>query len=212
MSENILPEKRYGSWTVIGKGDARGKKRLIQVICDCGIEKQVQRTSLLNGNSQSCGCLFAKKIAKANTRHGHTNTRVYESWRSMRNRCRNPKNPMYYLYGAKGIQICERWEKFENFLADMGDRPKNTSLDRIDNSEGYLPENCRWASPREQAINRCTTRHSKITYNGVVKSLSEWADDFNIPESVLYARLIRMGWDIDRALSQPVKRYAKCQQ
>lgn len=210
MSENILPENTYGSWTVIGKGDAKGKNRLIIVLCSCGNYRQVQRASLLNGRSTSCGCKFAEKISAINTKHGSTGTRTYESWRSMKRRCGNKNDPMYYLYGGKGITVCERWSCFENFMQDMGERPKNKSIDRIDNNKGYYPENCQWATCREQALNRNTTKHKSIEYCGQVKPLSVWADELKIKASVLYARIIRMEWSVEKAFTQPVKRYDKC--
>ena len=209
MDNQILPENRYGSWTVVGRGDLRGKSRLVRVVCDCGTQRQLQKHSLVYGKSQSCGCKFSEKIKKANTRHGHTGTTTYETWRSMRQRCSYKKGNMYYLYGGNGIAVCERWNVFENFLADMGERPENTSIDRIDGTKGYSPDNCRWASPREQAINRSTTRHDSIEYNGKIQSLAQWAEDFGIASSVLYARIVRMGWNIEEALTKPVKRYKK---
>jgi hypothetical protein len=212
MGENILPEKTYGSWTVIGRGDAIGKHRLIMVLCSCGNYRQVQRATLLKGKSTSCGCKSAEKSSKKSTKHGFTGTRTYESWRSMKRRCGNINDPMYYLYGGKGITVCERWARFENFLQDMGKRPINKTIDRIDNSKGYYLENCQWATCREQALNRKTTVHKSIEYCGQVKPLSVWADELKIKASVLYARIIKMKWSVEKAFTQPVKRYKKCPQ
>lgn len=98
------------------------------------------------------------KIGLANTRHGHTRSgkesRVYSSWHSMGQRCRNPRATGYADYGGRGITICLRWQVFENFLADMGERPIGTSLDRIDNDGNYEPSNCRWATRTQQTFNR----------------------------------------------------------
>ena len=207
MAKQILPQDRFGSWTVLGKGKLAGKNRLIKVKCDCGTLKEIQRSPLINGGSTSCGCLFSEKISAANTKHGMTNTPTYRSWNSMNKRCKNKNDPMYHIYGGNGISVCDEWSSFERFYADMGERPEGHSLDRIDGSKGYFYGNCRWATPREQALNRVTTKHDSIMYNGKTQALSEWADELGIKASVLYARIVRMKWSVEKAFTQPVKRY-----
>lgn len=126
--------------------------------CACGNTTLADNASVRYGGTQSCGCL----VAEVNTKHGHAKRgsydRTYQSWVHMKSRCDDTKNDNYYLYGARGIGYCTHWETFESFLEDMGERPAGKSLDRIDTNGAYCKDNCRWATPKEQAANRRTTR------------------------------------------------------
>lgn len=133
------------------------------------------------------------------TTHGMAKTPTYASWAAMLNRCRHPENNPYGTY--KGVSVCDRWLKFENFLADMGIRPEGTSLDRFPDGEGdYCPENCRWATPREQALNRKTTRW--LEWEGEVYSLKDLAIHAGVKRLTLLMRLKR-GWSIEKAVTTP---------
>ena len=121
----------------------------------------------------------------------------------MKSRCLNPRDKSFSLYGGKGITVCERWGKsFENFVADMGERPIGKTLDRIDGSKGYNKENCRWASPTEQKMNQSVTK--RIDFNGKSLVSAEWSKEVNIPEHTLFQRIYR-GWTIEEALTIPLK-------
>lgn len=120
-------------------------------------------------------------------------------WRAMVSRCTNRADQNYTRYGGRGITVCERWLVFENFLADMGDRPQGLSIERINNERGYSPENCCWASRAAQVLN--TRRTVRLTYNGITKTASQWADDLGINRSTLYKRLNRSGWSVTEALT-----------
>jgi hypothetical protein len=122
----------------------------------------------------------------------------------MVDRCTNLKHKDYFNYGGRGIEICERWKKFENFLEDMGERPsREFSIDRINNNKGYFPGNCRWATMKEQCNNR---RNNKtITFNGETKTLAQWSEEIGTPLHVLWLRL-SYGWSVERMLTEPVRR------
>lgn len=137
------------------------------------------------------------------TKHGHTPkhskpSRTYNSWSNMVRRCTQPYHHKYYLYGAKGITVCDEWLDFSNFLRDMGERPEGKTLDRINGEIGYSKENCRWATPKEQQRNIKT--NLMLTYNGITKTIADWADEYKIGRETLKYR-IRSGWDLTLALT-----------
>jgi hypothetical protein len=124
----------------------------------------------------------------------------------MRQRCLNPKHAAYADYGGRGITICEPWRAYETFLADMGEPPNGMSLDRKENDKGYDPENCRWATAKEQAHNRRNNRW--ITAFGKTLIMADWSREVGIREDVLCWR-VSSGWDAEKALTVPVKKIRK---
>lgn len=138
--------------------------------CDCGQEVEVFGNNVKSGHTKSCGCLQSEN----RIRHGGAYLPEYETWQSVRTRCNGKTGLRLKYYNSKGIKVCERWDSFEYFLADMGNRPSpDHSIDRIDADGNYEPGNCRWATRAEQANN--TTRNRNVTFRGITKTLSQWA-------------------------------------
>lgn len=155
---------RFERLKVLGPAPKRGRRTMWRCLCVCG-NKIVASTVALRRKVRpvrSCGCLQLERTRKANTTHGMKGTREYSAWQAMLNRCRNLRVKEYSKYGAIGIRVCDRWEKFENFFADMGPRPIGTTIDRVDNTGDYCPGNCRWADYQEQAQNRSSNVYVSV--------------------------------------------------
>lgn len=162
-----------------------------ECLCSCGETTIVRGSHLRQGRIKSCGCQRGNR--EVTIKHGYAKngspSPEYSVWLAMLSRCKNPNNIKYPLYGGRGIVVCERWNLFINFIADMGNRTSNKhSLDRYPNKDGnYEPGNCRWATIVEQ--NRNTSRNVFIEFNGKSQILEDWATEFNTDPSNISRRL-----------------------
>jgi hypothetical protein len=190
---------RFGRWTVEIPYNSPAKALCR---CECGTLREVSRGSLKAGHSLSCGCLRIEATVIKSTTHGKSKTLIYRVWAAMVERCESSSCRDYKDYGGRGITVCHEWRNsFENFYADMGDRPfEGASLDRINVNGPYTKENCRWATPSEQARNRRDAMY--LTHNGETKHVAEWAEETGISLAALKTRKLR-GWSDFEALTLP---------
>lgn len=199
---NIIPAGSiFSRMEVIGwHGVNSHQQSLYLCKCVCGKQKVVMGSQLKNGKTRSCGCLAAELFKKRVTKHGLSSGSIYSIWAQMRRRCRSAKATFYSHYGGRGIKVCERWNKsFENFLADMGPRPSpKHTLDRRDNDGNYEPSNCRWATKKEQALNKSNT--VLIKHDGQTLCLLDWSVKCGVSEGTLRMRIAR-GWTPARAIT-----------
>lgn len=213
MTEKDFVPETFGKWTTLGapfsKQTASQRKIYVLCRCECGKEREVVLSCLQSGRSKACrSCSKVKNGWKLGCRHPDPVIRAM-AWRrnNLIERCYNPKDPDYHNYGGREITVCDPWldpiHGFDNFLKDMGLPPApGLTIDRIDNSKGYSPENCRWATDEEQANNKRTNR--PITYNDVTKNLGQWAKFLGIQKDTLRLRL-EYGWSVEKAFTTPVR-------
>lgn len=195
-----LTGKRFGKLValrVVGK--TKGRHAIWLCRCECGNEKRIVRGNLMR--SGSCGCVWKARIASGNTKHGKYYSPEYRVWASMIQRCSRKESPGFKNYGARGIDVCQRWRRFDNFYLDMGQRPQGMTLERKNNDLGYSPENCIWATRASQSRN--TRRNRMFTIAGETKCLTDWAAWCGIHYATLTSRLKR-GLTFEQAVSHPV--------
>lgn len=154
---------RYGMLTAIERDISKPDKHYWVFRCDCGKVNSSSKSNVMRGEQKSCGCNKKEVARQQMTTHGLVRHALYETWAAMKKRCCNPNAQDYPNYGARGIKVCDRWiNNFDVFLSDMGERPKGMTIDRIDNNKGYSPDNCRWATTKQQNSNRRGNRPVNI--------------------------------------------------
>ena len=193
-----LTGKQFSRWNVIGLSHNQDGVLFWDCRCECGTERKVFGGDLKRGVSKSCGCLSRDGTSKRAATHRMCSHPAYRSWVNLRSRCNDKANNSYYLYGGRGIKVCERWNDFNNFWKDMGNTWENgLSIDRIDANGDYEPLNCKWSTPKEQANNRRTNRLMN-TPSGRM-NITQAANKYNIPRETIFGRLNR-GWSDFRAI------------
>lgn len=201
-----ITNQKFGKLTAIKRiqNPLKPTQKIWLCKCDCGKSKLVITTSLRSGYTKSCGCLIKRvepKQPKRIKRFILPIERTKTAWRSMLHRCQNPKAQMWRYYGGRGITVCKRWLKFENFYKDMGEPPTSEhSLDRIDNSKNYCKSNCRWATIKEQQNN--TSNNHTIYVFGKRITIAQASELYKLRYNTIRFRLKR-GWDAEKAVSTP---------
>lgn len=201
-----LTGRKYGRLLVLRRDGVMNGRPAWACLCDCGTERRVMAKCLRRGTTLSCGCYNKERIRETHTTHGQTNSRAYRVWQNMKNRCCDPTNSHYHLYGGRGIKVCQEWMRFENFYADMGNPPEGMTIDRIDNNGNYCRDNCRWADARVQGNNRRNNVHAVLS--GERKTITQWCAVFGVKASTVKNR-IRAGQAPEKALTDPIKFVAR---
>lgn len=201
-----LEGQEFNSLKVIKKCDGSFDNQIYwECQCRCGKVIKVSTRNLRSGKVKSCGCTKRALIAEKKKTHGMTGTRIFRIWSGMLLRCYTPSSSGYEYYGGRGITVCDEWR--ENFQAFYDWSMENgykddLTIDRKDNEKGYSPDNCKWATSKEQANNRRNNRY--IEFNGKVHTISEWEQITGISRRVIEERIDNLGWSIERALTQKV--------
>lgn len=196
--------KKFNSLSVVSVSHQDKKKEYYyNCLCDCGRKSVVSGSKLRKGKTKSCGHCYAEtNRINAVTKHGYSQHELYPIWHNMMARCYDVRNKRYDRYGGRGIEVCKRWHNVGNFISDMFPRPAyGLTLDRKDNEGNYSPENCRWATWKQQANN--TSGNRVITFNGKSQTLTEWADEYGMPEFRLRQRLDKLNWSFSKAIRTP---------
>lgn len=201
MKVKDLTTHNFGRLTALHRlHNTKGKTKWL-CVCDCGNFTVVQSYDLTSGHTKSCGCLNRELVYKRSISHGNSNERLYNIYYNMRSRCYNNTDKNYKYYCGRGIEVCKEWlNDFQTFYDWAINNGYNDTLtiDRIDNNKGYSPSNCRWVTNKEQQRNKRNNRN--ITINGDTRCLKEWCEILNLNYKIVWQRLYKLGWTIEKAL------------
>lgn len=178
---------RFGKLVVIGLVCVKNSVAIWRCKCDCGNETSVYRGKLTSGQTKSCGCTLRT--------HEMSSTKTYKCWQQMHQNCSNEKRRAYKNYGGRGIKVCERWQRFETFLADMGEKQEGEMIRRIDKNGNFEPGNCKWV------IDKSKVRYE---FNGKKHTIAQWSKEVGISIPTLRYRLLKGKWSVERALTEKV--------
>lgn len=193
--------KKFGRLFIISHAYTK-RRSFFNCLCDCGKEKVLCGSDIKKG-TKSCGCLAKENMSRVSTTHGGSKEKLFNTWCSMKKRCYNPKHKSYKYYGGRGIIICDEWinsyEVFRCWSLANGYAEK-LSIDRKNNDGNYEPSNCRWVTDKVQHNN--TRANHPLTYNGVTKNVTQWAEELGVSDSAIFQRISK-GWSVDKIFTKP---------
>lgn len=208
-----LSGRIFNNWEVLERAPNRnndsGRFWLCRCICKRASLRILRTSVLIKGRPRSCGCVSSSKHGESSGGR-RCGSKEYRVWVSIKDRCSNRNNELWYRYGGRGITMCSEWsQSFIEFLDGVGRAPTpQHSLDRIDNNKGYEPGNVRWATERQQSFNKTTT--VLITYNGKTKNMREWSEETGLSYDQIKKRL-RRGWTPEKIFTTPVRAFDRTQ-
>ena len=203
-----LVGKRVHNLTVVERVGNVGRQPAWQCKCDCGGEIRVLGVHLRAADTFDCGCGTTARRSAGRTEHGLRYDPIYGIWRGIIDRCTNPESPAWNGYGGRGITVCDRWLDVAVFASDMGARPSlKHSIDRIDNSKGYEPSNCRWATSKDQANNK--RNNVLIVIDGVTRTMAQWSELFGCSYAAVKERKADGKTGIDLFTESPRRAYKR---
>lgn len=214
MKKINITNQRFGNLTVLRQSANMNKKTAWECLCDCGNVVTVTTSNLTCNRIKSCGCMKKELLIKRNSTHNQRNTHLYEVWKSIKQRCKNPQSYAYKNYGGRGITICKEWNNdfkaFSDWSYANGYTTENRTsektkltIDRINNDGNYEPSNCRWVTRSHQCKNK---RNNKvILYHGKSLCLVDWCKELNLHYTTISGRISR-GWSIEKSFETPTKK------
>ena len=201
--------QKFGKWTAIRPTGEKTKNgtNIWLCECECGNVGFVSINNLRSGSSKSCGCISKERMSRLNYKHGGKNERLYMVWSTMLRRCRDTKTKDFENYGGRGITVCDEWKDYSMFKAwalangyDPNAKPQECTIDRIDGTKGYSPDNCRWVSAKVQQNNR--RDNVLLTYNGETQMCAQWNRECGFSKNLVDSR-IKRGWTVEEAITTP---------